>query len=76
MTRKELVGQLLQLSPDERLRAAEELWESVVDEPDGPFTLSEEQWKELERRMEEHERDPSTAIPWEVVRANLLAKFG
>ena len=75
MTRKELVGQLLQLSPDERMQAAEELWESVANEPDGPFELSPEQLEELDRRMEEHECDPSSAIPWEVVRARLLAKF-
>ena len=75
MTRKELVGQLLQLSPDERMQAAEELWESVVNAPDGPFELSQEQSEELDRRIEEHERDPSSAIPWEIVRARLLAKF-
>jgi putative addiction module component (TIGR02574 family) len=75
MTRKELVGQLLRLSPDERMQAAEELWESLVNEPDGPFELSHKQLQELDRRMEEHERDPSSAIPWEVVRARLLTKF-
>ena len=76
MTRDELVDQLLKLSSEERLQAAEELWDSVIEDPDGLFALSEEQMKELERRMKDHERDPSTAIPWEVVRARLLSRFG
>jgi putative addiction module component (TIGR02574 family) len=76
MTRHELVGQLLKLSVEERMQAAEEIWESVANEPDGPFALSNEQMRELERRMEEHERDPSTAIPWEVVRARILSQLG
>jgi len=73
MTRSELVAELLKLDPEERRRAAEELWESVAEED---FALSEEQMQEIERRMEEHERDPSTAIPLDVVRARLLAKYG
>jgi len=75
MTRHELVDQLLKLSTEERMQAAEELWESVANEPDGPFALSDEQMRELERRIDEHERDPSTATSWEVVRARLLSRF-
>jgi len=73
MTRNELVAELLKLDPEERMRAAEELWESVSEEA---FALSKEQMEEIELRIEEHERDPSMAIPWEVVRARLLAEFG
>jgi len=73
MTRSELVAELLKLDPEERMQAAEELWQSLAEEA---FELSDEQMKEIERRMEEHERDPSTAIPWDVVRARLLAKYG
>ncbi|HEY4114975.1 MAG TPA: addiction module protein [Rhizomicrobium sp.] len=76
MTRTELIGELLKLSAEERLEAAEELWESVVDDPESPFALSAEQIKEVERRAEELGRDPSSGIPWETVRARLLAKFG
>ena len=76
MTRAELMGELLKLSAEERLEAAEELWGSVVDDPEGPFALSDEQIKEIERRAQEFDRDPSSGIPWEVIRARLLAKFG
>lgn len=73
MSRNELVAELLKLDPEERMRAAEELWQSVSGEA---FELSAGEMKEIERRMEDHERDPSSAIPWDVVRARLLAKFG
>ena len=76
MTRKELVAELMKLDPEERMQAAEELWESVANDPGGPFALSEEEIKEIRRRAAELERDPSIGIPWEVVRARLLAKFG
>jgi putative addiction module component (TIGR02574 family) len=75
MTRSELVAELLKLDAEERLQAAEELWESVANDQEGPSGLSDEQLAEIERRIEEHERDPSSAIPWEVVRARLWARF-
>ena len=75
MTRSDLVNELLKLSSEERLQAAEELWESVLNDPDGPYELTDQQMRELERRMEEHERDPSTAIPWEIVRAELFERL-
>jgi putative addiction module component (TIGR02574 family) len=36
--------------------------------------LSKEQLAEIERRMREHDADPSTAVPWEEVRKRLWAK--
>jgi len=38
--------------------------------------LTEEQQQEIGRRLEEHERDPSTAIPWEEARERLRARDG
>jgi putative addiction module component (TIGR02574 family) len=38
--------------------------------------LTPEQKAEIERRLEAHRRDPSSAIPWEEVRARLAEKFG
>ncbi|MBV9993062.1 MAG: addiction module protein [Alphaproteobacteria bacterium] len=76
MTRSELVAELMKLDPEERRLAAEELWDSVASDVDVSHEFSEEELAEIERRIEEHERDPSTAIPWETVRARLLAKYG
>ncbi|TMJ04977.1 MAG: addiction module protein [Alphaproteobacteria bacterium] len=37
---------------------------------------ADEQKAELDRRIAEHERDPGSAIPWEVVRERLRANYG
>ena len=73
MTRSEVLSELLKLSPQDRIEIAQDLWDSL-DEKDLPLT--DEQAAELERRMAEMEDNPSTGIPWEVVRESLLKKFG
>ena len=65
----------MELPPEERLELGYDLLESVPEADDG-FELTDEQKAELERRMAEHERDPGSAIPWEVVREQLRAKYG
>ncbi len=72
---KSLVSELLQLSPSERIQLAEDLWDSVVANDQDVPPLTDEQRQELQRRLVEHERDPSTAIPWEEVRARLWARL-
>lgn len=66
---------LFRLSAAERIQLAQDLWDSLEDERDLP-PLTDEQVRELERRLAEHERDPSTAIPWEEARARLRERFG
>jgi putative addiction module component (TIGR02574 family) len=70
---KALLEELMRLPADERVEIALELWDSV-DEKDLP-PLTPEQMEEIDRRIAEHERDPSRAIPWEEVRDRLRARF-
>jgi putative addiction module component (TIGR02574 family) len=70
---KVLLQELLQLSPAERVEIAQELWDSVEEANLPPLTPA--QMEEINRRMAEHERDPSRAIPWEEVRERLRARF-
>jgi putative addiction module component (TIGR02574 family) len=70
---KALLKELLQLSPEERLDLAEELWDSLAEEELPPLT--EAQKRELDRRMAEHEKNPQRAAPWEEVRARLWARY-
>ncbi len=72
---KALRDQVMQLPPEERLELAHDLLESVPD-ADDDFELTDEQKAEIDRRIAEHERDPGSAIPWEVVRERLRAKYG
>ena len=77
---KMLRDQVMQLPPDERLELIDELWDSIHPpgsaRPGEPFELTDEQKAEIDRRIAEHERDPSRAIPWDVVRDGLRAKYG
>lgn len=72
---KVLRDQAMQLPPEERLELGYDLIESVP-EADDNFELTEEQKAEIERRMAEHERDPSSAIPLEEFMARLRSRFG
>ena len=52
------------LHPDERLRLLEQLWDSLSDE-DVPLTVA--QREELDRRLDELEREGPRGIPWDDV---------
>ena len=51
----------------ERIELAEALWESITGEGHEP-PLTPAQADELDRRLEEHRRDPKSGIPWEQVK--------
>jgi putative addiction module component (TIGR02574 family) len=71
------LAELFKLSAAERIQLAEDLWDSVVAEPgDDVMPLSREQLAEMDRRMREHDANPSTAVPWEEVRMRLWSKVG
>ena len=61
---KRLKEELRCLSIDDRLELAHFLWESVGPPPGKVYETEEEFIVELNRRAEEHERDPSTGQPF------------
>jgi putative addiction module component (TIGR02574 family) len=63
--------EILELPVAERLRALDEIWESVVASPE-LLPLPERQRRELERRLKLHLENPDAAVPWETVRSRLL----
>jgi putative addiction module component (TIGR02574 family) len=64
---------LLKLPADDRAELAMALWESLTDaERDGVFALTDEQRRNLDRRWEDHQRNPTSAVPWSEVRRKLL----
>jgi putative addiction module component (TIGR02574 family) len=79
MNKAVLLDELMQLSASERLDLTEKLWDSIHPpgsiRPGEPFVLTDEQKAELDRRIEEHKRNPERAQPWEVVRARLWARY-
>ena len=58
------------LSVAERIQLAEDLWDSIPE--DGvDVPLTEAQKAELDRRLEDLERNPEAGESWEMVRARL-----
>ena len=70
---KALLKELMELSPEERIQLAEDLWDSIAQDELPPLTAAQK--KEIDRRIEEHERDPLTALPWEEVRKWLWSNY-
>ena len=58
------------LSPEERLRLIEDLWESLRKTPDA-LPLTRAQREELDRRLDELDRGEGETIPWEDVKRRL-----
>lgn len=54
------------LSPEERLRLIEELWESLNENP-GSVPPTNAQREELDRRLDDLERSGPEGIPWDQV---------
>ena len=52
------------LSPDERLKLLEKLWDSLEDQA---VPLTARQREELDRRLDDLDRDGPRGIPWDEV---------
>jgi putative addiction module component (TIGR02574 family) len=54
------------LTPEERLRLIEELWDSLNETPES-VPLTKAQRQELDRRLDDLERSGPEGIPWDQV---------
>ena len=70
------IKEILRLPLSERIEAAEAIWDSLVDiaEAQALVEPTDQQRAELRRRIDEHDRDPSSAIPLEDVQRKLRVK--
>lgn len=63
-----------QWSVDDRLVLVQEIWDSIAVEAErAPLTNAQRQ--EVDRRLAAHRADPSAAIPWEQVEAEVMARL-
>lgn len=62
------------LSVDERLALVGEIWDSIAAEVE-KAPLTEAQREEVDRRLAADRAKPGTAIPWEQVKAEALARL-
>lgn len=58
------------LSIPERVQLVQEIWDTLQSTVE-QLPLTEEQKAVVDRRLEEHRRDPSSAVPWDEVKARL-----
>jgi putative addiction module component (TIGR02574 family) len=66
---------LQQLPVVERLQAVEDLWDSIAEDSQQSLGLSAEQRAELDQRLDDLEANPQDSLPWEKVRARIMAEL-
>jgi putative addiction module component (TIGR02574 family) len=59
---------------EDRIRLVQDISDRLLDQGDSS-ELTEELKAELDRRIEEMDRDPEAGVPWEVVKARALERF-
>jgi putative addiction module component (TIGR02574 family) len=59
----------------ERARLAQEIWDRLAADQEGRGDLSDEMKAELDRRVEELDRDPGSGVPWEEARDRVLGRL-
>jgi putative addiction module component (TIGR02574 family) len=64
-------AEITRLSPEERLRLIEQLWDSLEDEE---VPLPPAQAAELERRLATFDADRARAVGWEELKAELARR--
>jgi putative addiction module component (TIGR02574 family) len=62
--------EISQLSIAERIQLAEDLWDSILEQPD-ELPLTDAQKQELDRRLESYQQDPTIGSTWEEVKQRL-----
>lgn len=67
---RNLLSKILDLSPADRIRLAQDIWESVEELPEAG-QLTELQKEELDRRLASLEEHPEAGIPWREVLADI-----
>jgi putative addiction module component (TIGR02574 family) len=61
------------LTPEERLSLLEQLWDSLAATPEA-IPLTEAQRAELDRRLDDLEREGPVGIPWEEVLSRIRSR--
>ena len=69
------LADILDLSVEDRITLAQRIWDGVAADS-GAAPLTPEQRAELERRLEDHERDPSDVVGWDEAEARIRAQLG
>jgi putative addiction module component (TIGR02574 family) len=61
---------ILNLSISERIQLVEDIWDSIVELPEA-ITLTDDQKRELDNRLDAYRMNPNEGSPWEQVRQRI-----
>ena len=69
-----LAQQISTLSVEERLQLVWDIWDSIAADPSN-IPVNKEDLSEMERRLDEYERDGNKGDTWDVVRKRIQSKL-
>jgi len=67
------LSDVLELPVAERLKLVEAIWDCIAEAPDA-LQLTEAQRAELDRRLDDYEKNPEAGSPWPEVKARILKR--
>lgn len=67
------MSDVLELPVAERLKLVEAIWDSIAEAPEA-LALTDTQRVELDRRLEDYEKNPEDGSPWLEVKARILKR--
>ena len=71
MAKRITLADILELGISERIQLIEDAWDSITKVPE-EVHLSEEQKKELDKRLDAYHQDPNAGSPWKEIRENII----
>jgi len=71
MDTRPIIEMFRKLSPSEKIRLVEELWDEIAAEA-ARLPLTESQRRLLDERIQQHERNPEDVEAWEKVKKDIL----
>jgi putative addiction module component (TIGR02574 family) len=74
MTMETTTSNFRTLSIAERIQLVEDIWDSIATDASESVELTTAQREEVRRRVAAHDTDPSSAVPWDTVRAELFQR--
>jgi putative addiction module component (TIGR02574 family) len=65
------VAEILELSVAEKIQIVEDIWDSIIQNPE-LLPLSEAEKRELDKRLESYEQNPDEGVEWETLKRTIL----
>lgn len=65
------ITDVLELSISERIQLIEDAWDTITKVPE-EVHLTEEQKKEIDRRLVSYHRNPNAGLPWNEIKQKIL----